>query len=74
MAMDGGKTIVNIIEDNENGRDWWQQKRKLCNWQRLVATKKLILQMATNGGNKKKIIQMAEIGSTNKDDFANGSE
>ena len=70
--MDGG--IVNIIEDNENGRDWWQQKRKLCNWQRLVATKKLILQMATNGGNKKKIMQMAEIVGTNKDYFANGNE
>ena len=59
--MDGGKTIVNIIEDNENGRDWWQQKRKLCNWQRLVATIKKIMQIATNDG-------------TSKDDFANGNE
>ena len=30
--------------------------------------------MAEIGGNKKKIIQMAEIGGANKDDFANGSE
>ena len=59
--MDGGKTIVNIIEDDENGRDWWQQKRKLCNWQRLVAPAKMILQMATNNGN-------------NKENYANGNE
>ena len=61
MAMDGGKTIVNIIDDNDNCRDWWQQKRKLCNWQILGATKKLILQMATNNGN-------------NKENYANGNE
>ena len=59
--MDGCKTIVNIIDDNDNGRDWWQQKRKLCKWQRLVAPAKMILQMATNNGN-------------NKENYANGNE
>ena len=31
VTMYGGKTIVNIIEDNENGRDWWQQKENHSN-------------------------------------------
>ena len=30
--------------------------------------------MAVIGGNKKKTMQMAEIGGTNKDGFANGNE
>ena len=49
MATNDG----NKKENHANGRDWWQQTRKPCKWQRLVALTKMILQMAANDGNKK---------------------
>ena len=65
MATNGGKTIVKHEECFGNDNEWPS----------MVARPQSISQMIMKmDATKKKTIQMAKIGGTSKDDFANGNE